>query len=147
MNADKLYDSLRSHLRVTARVVRKTGKDINVREKFVMRFSVSNAAYSATRVDLPSIIFDKAAIYVEGTEYAKPVSGDRWHPVADEKLFPGEASSVDVEMVATRDIDSYWLDRFSAERVARVWVQARLDEAAFFQVWNYRVVHQEIEPT
>lgn len=146
MSADNLYDDLRSKLRLTARVVKKTGNDINVREKFVMRFSVLNTAYAANRVDLPDIIFDKPQIYVEGTEYAEPVEGNGWRSVPDQKLRPGEGSSVDVEMVAKRNIGGI-ADWFQTERVARTWARAQLDEAAFFQIWTYRDVHEELQGT
>lgn len=146
MSADSLYDNIRSYLRLTSRVVSKVGNQINVGEKFTLKFSGSSEAYSAGKVGKPRIIFDNPRIYVQGTDYARPVDGPAWHNLPDNKLYPGESSSVNIEFEAIKELDG-WADFWSAEHVAKAWILADLDQNAFFQIWNYINVHEEIEET
>jgi hypothetical protein len=147
MSADSLYDNIRSYLRVTARVIRKEGGDINVREEFTIRVTGSNAAYSANYVGQPRIVFDGARVYVEGTQYTDVVGGNRWFDLPDQELFPGEASFVDVQLVATSEISSAWTDFWNEEKIAKIFIRADLDQNRFFDIWNYTEFHEEIEPT
>ena len=147
MSADSLYDNLRSYLRVTARVIGKAGNDINVDEEFTIRVSGSNTAYAANLVGKPRIVFDRTRVFVEGTQYTNVVGGDRWFDLPDPELFPGEASSVDVELIATSEISNWFVDLFQQERIANVWIRADLDQNRFFEIWNYREFSEEIEPT
>lgn len=147
MSADSLYDDIRSFLRVTARVIRKEGGNINVGEEFVVRVTGSNTAYAANLVGRPRIVFDRPRVYVEGTQYTDVAGGDRWFDLPDRELFPGEASSVDVELLATSEISGWWADLFQEERIANIWIVADLDQNRFFQIWNYREFSEEIEPT
>ncbi len=147
MSADSLYDNIRSYLRVTARVIRKEGGDINVREEFTIRVTGSNAAYSANKVGQPSIVFDRPRVYVEGSQYTDVVGGDRWFDLPDQELFPGEASFVDVQLVATSEISGWLADAFREEKIARIFIRADLDQNRFFEIWNYSDFHEEIEPT
>ena len=147
MTADNLYDSLRGYLRLTTRVVDRVGQDVNVGERFTIRFTGSNTAYAANLVGRPVIVFDSPRIFVEGTGYARPVSGAGWHNLPDGELFPGEASAVDIEMEAISEIGSWWTDLWNSEEVAKAWITADLDQNRFFQVWNSKTIHQEIEPT
>ena len=147
MSADSLYDDIRSFLRVSARVTRKEGGNINVGEEFVIRVSGSNTAYSAGLVSRPRIVFDRPRVYVAGTTYTDVVGGDRWFDLPDPELFPGEASSVNVELLATSEISSWWVDLFREETIANVWILADLDQDRFFEIWNYREFSEEIEPT
>jgi len=146
MSADSLYDSLRGYLKVTARVIKKQGNDINVKEKFSVRITGSNTAGSPNTVGYPTIVFKNARLYVEGTSYAKVVSGNGWHNLPDTLLFPGESSSVNLEFEALRDIPGI-SDWFQTEKVARIWIKADLDQERFFELWNYMEFHTEIEPT
>ena len=146
MSADSLYDNIRGYLRLTSRVVSKVGNDINVGENFTLRFTGSNSAYSATKVGQPRIVFDNVRIFVEGTAYAQPVRGSAWHNLPDTELFPGEASSVDIEFEALRDL-GWWDDIWNAEHVAKAWILGGLDQDRFFQIWNYIDVREEIDPT
>jgi hypothetical protein len=146
MSADSLYDNLRSYLRISSRVVEKTGDHINVGEKFTMRFTVSNAAYASGFVGSPDIVFDRPRLFVEGTRYARPAPGDGWHVLPDVELFPGESSSVNVDFEALRDIPGI-ADWFQREHVARVWARADLDQNRYFAIWSYDDVHREIDPT
>jgi hypothetical protein len=147
MSADSLYDDIRSFLRVAARVIRKEGGDINVDEEFTIRITGSNTAYAANLVGRPRIVFDRPRVYVEGTQYTDVAEGDRWFDLPDQELFPGEASSVDVQLVATSEISGWLADLFAEERIANVWINADLDQDRFFQIWNYREFSEEIEPT
>ncbi len=147
MSADSFYDNLRSYLRLSVRVISKVGSDINVGEKFTLRLTGANVAYSAGIVQQPRIIFNNARICVEGTGYAKPTSGNGWHNLPDNKLYPGEASHVDIEFEALADISSWWTDFWNKEHVAKAWILADLDQNKFFEIWNYMNVHKEIEPT
>lgn len=146
MSADSLYDNIRSYLRIGSRVIDKTGKDINVKEKFTMRFTVTNAAYAAGPIGNPDIVFDRPRIYVRGTSYARPVAGDGWHNLPDVELFPGEASSVNVDFEALRDIAGI-SDLWRKEHIADVFALADLDQNRFFSIWSFDDVHQEIKPT
>ncbi len=147
MSADSLYDNIRGYLRVTARVTDKTGNDINVGEQFTLRVTGSNTAYAANLVGKPRIVFDRPRVYVEGTQYTDVVGGNRWFDLPDPELWPGEASSVNVDLEATSEIASFWVDLFVQERIANVWIRADLDQNRFFQIWNYREFAEEIEPT
>ncbi len=146
MSADGLYDNIRSYLRLTSRVVSQVGSHINVGEKFTLRFSGSNTAYAANLVGKPRIVFDNPRIYVEGTSFARPVGGNGWHNLPDTELFPGEASSVDIEFEAINDL-GWWDDIWSAEHVAKAWILGDLDQNRFFQIWNYKDIHEEIDET
>lgn len=146
MSADSLYDNIRSYLRLTTRVVSKVGSNINVGEKFTLRFTGSNSAYAANIVQQPRIIFNNAKIYVQGTSYAKPVGGSGWHNLPDKVLYPGESSSVDIEFEATADL-GFLADLFSSEHVAKAWIFGDLDQNQFFTIRNYLNIHQEIVET
>jgi hypothetical protein len=146
MSADSLYDNIRSYLRLSTRVVSKHGQEINVDEKFTIRFTGSNGAYSANTVGKPAIIFLNAQVYVEGTEYGTPTGGNAWHALPDAAMWPGESSYVDVEFTAKDNIGGF-IDLFVSEHVAKAWIKADLDQNRFFEVWNYKDVHEEIEPT
>jgi len=146
MSADSLYDNIRSYLRLSARVITKVGSNINVGENFTMRFTASNQAYSANFVGEPRIVFLKTRFFVEGTVHASPVNGNAWHNVPDQTLFPGESSFVDIVFKANSNLD-WWNDLWSAERVAKAWILADLDQNLFFQMWNYSDIQEELEPT
>ena len=146
MSADSLYDNLRSYLRLAARVTKKVGSDINVGEKFTLKFTGSNSAYSATKVGQPRIIFKNAKIYVEGTNYAEPTGGSGWHNLPDSSLYPGESSSVSIEFKALRNLP-WIIDRFASEQVAKAWIKADLDQDKFFELWNYDDVNVELTRT
>jgi hypothetical protein len=107
----------------------------------------SNTAYSANLVDFPSIVFDRPRVYVQGTEYTDVVGGNRWFALPDQELFPGEASYVDVDLVATSEIADFFLDLFFAERVADIWIRGELDQDRFFEIWRFIQFSEEIEPT
>jgi hypothetical protein len=147
MSAQALYSNLQSYLRVVARVVDRRGENINVDEHFTIRVTGSNTAYSANLVNSPSIVFDRPRVFVQGTQYTDVVGGDRWFALPDAELFPGESSSVDVELVATSEIADWWADLFQAERIANIWIQGNLDQDRFFEIWNYIEFSEEIEPT
>lgn len=147
MSALSLYDNVRSYLRVSARVIVKRGQDINVGEEFTVRVTVSNTAYSANLVERPRIVFDRARVFVEASEFTQVIDGNRWFALPDQELFPGEATSVDIQFRATSEISDWFTDFFFAERIARVWVTAALDQNRFFEIWNVMDFNQEIEPT
>ena len=146
MSADALYDNIRSYLKLTSRVTDKVGNQVNVGERFTLRFTGSNSAYSARKVGQPRIVFDNVRIYVEGTDYARPVEGPRWHNLPDTELFPGESSSVNIEFEATKDL-GWWDDIWNAEHVAKAWILGDLDQNRFFQIWKYIDVREEIYET
>ena len=147
MSAESLYDNVRGYLRVQARVTEKAGGDINVDERFTLRVTGSNTAYAANLVGKPRIVFDRTRVYVQGTRYTDVVGGNRWFNLPDQELWPGEASSVNVELVATSEIAGFFADLFTQERIANVWIRADLDQDRFFQIWNYQEFREEIEPT
>ena len=147
MSAESLYDNVRGYLRVQARVTEKAGGDINVDERFTLRVTGSNTAYAANLVGKPRIVFDRTRVYVQGTRYTDVVGGNRWFNLPDQELWPGEASSVNVELVATSEIAGFLADLFTQERIANVWIRADLDQDRFFQIWNYQEFREEIEPT
>lgn len=148
MSATSLYDSLRSYLRMSARVVSKVGGDINVGEKFTVRFTGSNTAASPNvSISNPAIIFNKTKVYVYGTAYAAPVAGNQSYDLPDASLFPGEASHVDVEFKALKDLSFWQGDWFREEHVAKAWITADLDQNRFFTLWNYMDFREEIDPT
>lgn len=147
MSADDLYDNLRSYLRVTARVVDRTGQDINEGERFTLRVTGLNTAYSPNYVGQPRIVFDNPRVFVQGTSYARPVAGNAWHNLPDSELFPGESSSVTLEMEAIDEMSNDFLDFFLQEDIADIWIRADLDQNRFFEIWNFLAARQEIEPT
>ena len=147
MSAESLYDNVRGYLRVQARVIQKEGNDINVDERFTLRVTGSNTAYAANLVGKPRIVFDRTRVYVQGTRYTDVVGGNRWFNLPDQELWPGEASSVNVELVATSEIAGFFADLVTQERIANVWIRADLDQDRFFQIWNYQEFREEIEPT
>lgn len=144
MSAESLYDNLRGFLRVTHRLVEKQGNDINVGERFTLRITGSNTAYSANLVGKPDIVFRNPRLFVEGTEFATPVGGTGWHVLPDDLLLPGEGSSVDLEFTADDDL-SFFPDIFGVEKVARVFIRADLDIARYFEMWGVSNLHQEID--
>jgi len=146
MSADSLYDNVRGFLRLTSRVVSKVGDHINVGENFTLRFTGTNTAYAANLVGRPSIVFDNTRIFVEGTRFARPTGGAGWHTLPDSELFPGEASSVDIEFEAISDL-GFWSDIFNQEHVASAFISGNLDQDRFFQMWNKINVHEEIDET
>jgi len=142
-----LYRAFKDDLRLTYRLVERTGNDVNVGETFTMRFTVSNQGPNPGPVNNPVIIFNNARVMVEATAFATPVAGAFVNrPVPDNQLFPGESSSVDVEMRALRNIGGI-ADWFSAEHVANAWAMADVDLPEYFRIWQFNDVHQEIQPT
>jgi hypothetical protein len=146
MSAYSFYDDIKSYLKLTTRVVSKVGSNINVGEKFTLRFTGSNSAYSSIIHSRARIVFNDARIFVRGTPYASPVGGSNWHSLPDKKLYPGESSSIDIEFEATANIGS-WLDNYLSEKVAKAWIFADLDLDHFFLMMNYMDVFEEIEET
>ena len=113
-------------------------------ERFTLRITGSNAAYATGFVGEPAIVFDNTRIHVSGTKYAKPIDGDGWHGLPDAELFPGESSSVDIEFEATADLPWY-SDWYQAEKVAKVFIRANLDQNRFFTLWNVKTLEHEID--
>jgi hypothetical protein len=146
MSADSVYDNIRSYLRLSTRVVSRVGENINVGEVFTVRFTAANEAYAANLVNEPRIIFLNARIFVEGTQFATPVDAAGFRSVPDTTLFPGESSFVDVQFRALATLD-WWNDLWGAEHIAKAWILADLDQNAFFQIWNYADIHEEIDGT
>ena len=148
MDADSLYNNIKSYLRLTTRVVSKTGRDINVKEKFTIRFTVFNSAYSGNADNKAKIIFLNPKIYVKETYFAKPVNGNSNHAFPDAKLQPNESSSIDIEFVALRDFRYHgWVPGGYVEPVAQVWLKADLDQNKFFEIRDYSLVQQDIVRT
>jgi len=146
MSADSLYDNIRGYLRLTTRLIRKVGSDINVGENFTMRFTASNTTYPTGPAKNPDIVFLQTRIFIEGTQFATPDGGNAWHNVPDRTLFPGEASSIDIRFRAISDLP--WRpDIAGVEKIARVWIQADLDQNRFFKIKNFADIHQEIDNT
>lgn len=142
-----LYRSFRGHLRLSYRLVERTGNDVNVGEKFTMRFTVANMAPNPTPTENPIIVFNDAHVIVAATRFATPVAGAQVNiAVRDTRLFPGESSFVDIPMEALRDLP-FWEDLFSAEHVANAWAFADVDVQEYFRIWQDRNVFQEIEGT
>lgn len=147
MSAVDLYRSFKGYLRITSRLIRLTGNDVNVGETFTMRFTVTNQGPNPSPVDNPVVIFNNGRVIVEGTEYAAPTAGTSVNlPLPDTQLFPGESSFVDVPMRALRNMGGF-ADFFSAEHVAKVWAVADVDQNEYFKIWQYTNVSQEIEGT
>lgn len=141
MSYDSLYEDIRSYLKLTTRVVSKEGRKINVGEKFTLRFTGSNSAYSSVIHSRARIVFNNPRIYVKGTAYARPVGGSSWHNLPDKKLYPGDSSFVDIEFEATGDMGG------GPEHVAKSWIFADLDPDRFFLIMNLMDIYQEIEET
>ena len=136
--AGDVLDSLYGYLKITYKLIEKRGPDINVSEKFKVRFTVRNASPH------PNIWFNKPTISIRGTAYAHPSDG----PVSQSlgaTLSPGQFQNVEVDMIADGDIAG-WLDFFMAEPVARVTVKAILDINRLSQTYNSRTAYIEIAP-
>ncbi|MEQ6124043.1 hypothetical protein AAON49_07590 [Pseudotenacibaculum sp. MALMAid0570] len=146
MSAESLYDNIQSYLRLASRITSREGDNINVGERFTIRFTGSNSAYATNLVGKPNIIFNNTRVYVQGTEFARPVGGNGWHNLSDTALRPGESSFIDVEFEAIDDLD-FWSDIFGVEHVAKAWILADLDQNEFFKIWDYKDVHEEIIET
>lgn len=146
MSAHALYGNIRSYLRLTGRVVEREGYFVEAGEEFTIRFSGVNAAYSVNSVSLPDIVFRNPRVWIEGTVFASPVGGNRWHRLPDPALYPGEASSVDVVFKADAHSLSYLFIR--NELVARARIIADLDQNIFFRIASSPInVQEEIRPT
>lgn len=145
--AESLYDDLRSKLRLSTRIVRRVGKDINVGEKFTMRFTVTNTSFPIDLTSHARIVFLKPEVYAAGTTYAKPTGGNTWHAFKDTRLAPGESTSIDVEFEAIDEIDGWFEDLFVTEEVARAVVRAKLDTDTYFTLRTFTTVREEIERT
>ena len=141
MDAYTLYNHIRSYLKLSTRVVSKVGARINPGEKFKLRFTGSNTAHSSIIHSRARIVFNNARIFVRGTEYAKPVGGAKWHDLPDNKLYPGESSSVDIEFEAIGEMASS-LDIWLSEKVAKSWIFADLDLERFFLIMNSAFVQE-----
>ena len=118
MSADDLYDNLRSYLRLSTRVIDREGQNINVREDFTVRITVTNTAYAANKVGQPTIVFNNPMVYVDRTQYVRPHDGG-WHGLGGD-LWPGESASVDLEFTATSEIGNIFVDLFDEWLVAIV---------------------------
>ena len=137
--ASDVIESLYGYLKINYRLIEKHGPDINVSEKFKVRFTVTNASPH------PNIWFNKPVISISGTIYAHPSAGSV-NQALGATLAPGQLSqNVDVEMVADRDIVG-WLDWFRVEPVAKVTVKAMLDIERLSKAYNSRTAHIEIAP-
>ena len=142
-----LYRGFREHLRLSYRLAALEGRDINVGERFTMRFSVANQGPDPAPVNNPVIVFNNARVLIEGTAFARPVAGGSVNlAVPDAQLFPGESSSIDVQMEALRNIGGI-ADWFSAEQVAKAWAFADVDLPQYFRIWQFTDVSQELEQT
>lgn len=149
MSALDLYTDLRRFLRLTSRVVSKHGEFINVDEKFTLRFTVTNAAYSPN-TSRPAIVFRNVKVSVAGTSNAVPVAGPGTHNFPQQTLHPGESSHVDIEFRAINDLPGdaqSGIDRNHEEMVARADAKADLDQNLFFSIRKHLNSFEEIVET
>lgn len=147
MGVRDLYNSIRNYLRLSVRVVEREGGDINEGEEFTVRCTITNIAPPAHHTNDPEIIFTDPDIRVEGGNHARPVEGNRWIDLADERLHAGESTSVDIEFEATDEI-SGWTDLWREEDVADIWAEAELDYRRLFSNFHVKSdFKHEIEPT
>ena len=145
MNAKAFYDSIRSYLQLTSQLVSQVGNQINVGEKFTLRFTGSNSC-PAEWIGWwkePDIVFDCPRIMVRGTLFAEPVTGEKWHNLPSQMLYPGESSYVDIEFEAKQSFQLPWIP----EMVAKAWIRADLNQDKFFRVWNFTEAYVQIEET
>jgi hypothetical protein len=97
-------------------------------------------------------VFKSPYVQFIGTEFAVPLGPDD-EPLGgigdnfpDQRLEPGESSSIDFGMKAVQAVGEGIMSLFLTEQIARVWVKGELDVDKFFTVWNRTEVNAQIHP-
>lgn len=137
MSADALYQSFLQYLDVKSYALQSSiqGNEINVGETFTLRVRVTNNAPSGT--NLPNIRYRNVRVIVRGTEYARPVDGNPTaRELGDTVLSRNQDDHVDFTMRAERAIfDAFGtIPGILPEQVARITVNADIDQNAFFRI-------------
>ena len=110
---EAFLQELSQYLHLTKSVILKQGGQINVDENFTVRFTLTNTA----PVGRPLIRFKKPRLQLLKTVYARPIMPDGsvvdglGADFPDTTLEPGEATTLDIPMLATADIAG-WTDIF-----------------------------------
>ena len=144
MAISELHAELRSWLELTTRVVQRTGNEINVGERFTVRFTVTNRAPRRTSPEVPDVAFEELQIGIGRTAYAAPVNGPGWHPLPVKQLEPAESASVEVEFEAIGTLN-FFSDWLNDELIARPMISANVDYKRLFNIRKVEAVHVEID--
>lgn len=130
-----LHRELRRHLRLSLRLASKIGNDLETGEEFRVRMTVANTAPDVAP-DAACIHFRNARIVVCQSPHARPVRGATlWLDLPESYLRPGDASSVEVDLVARQPLAGLFDFVGGLERVVAAWATADLDLDAFFKLW------------
>lgn len=143
LSSNSLSNHILSYLGLGVCVVHQAGIDIKTGERFTVRFTGRNKAYTHTEVDNPSIIFFKPRIFVEGSEFAVPEKGTGWYNLPNQVLLPGESTNLFIVFKAIKNISGIG-DWCAIEDLLKVRITADLDQNRLFEAWNYLDTHQEV---
>lgn len=125
-----IYDCMRSG----CSFIPEVGSLINVNEKFIIRFWVSNISQDN------HIAFINGLLWVAGTANAKPVAGDKFYAL--QRLGHGESTTKDVEFIALK---SFGIP--PVQEIAKSFVALDLDPNSYFKTFiQYVGVFGQIFP-
>jgi hypothetical protein len=148
MDLPTFYQSLQEYFRFTYGLAQAEGDNINLGEKFLLDFMVTNDAPEPVPT-MPKVVFHELSLRVEATEFATPLKDDA--PVAFielefpvSRLSPGESIQVTVEMRALKNLDGLasWL---AEEEVAVAHVSGTVDTRELFRIHKTAYVQEDIK--
>lgn len=150
MTISEMYRDVRRCLRLVYGLAETEGSDVNVGERFVLRFRLSNEANPIQPDKNPVVCFRNLRLQVGRTDYAAPLEGEATVPkrrleFPAERLWPGESTDLLVPMRAEKNMGGF-ADLLSEEEVAIVSVEADLDVDAYFRIRLRTAVREEIHP-
>lgn len=142
MSLNSLRDEARNRLKARAVIVDTQGRDIDIGEKFTVRFDISNE-FSGGEGEHPGHAhFNNVQLRVDGTSYAEVVGGNQTIDVTNH-LGYGHTKSVTVKFKALNKIPQFWFD--IPEPYAVVRVIADFDIARFFKVIQDETFRTQID--
>lgn len=148
MDLPAFYQSLQDYFRFTYGLAKADGGDINLGEKFLLDFMVTNDA-PEPMPSTPRVVFCELRLKVEATEFATPLKNDA--PVESielefpvSRLLPGESIQVTVEMRALKNLQGLasWL---TEEEVAVAHVSGTVDTRELFRIHKTAYVQEDIK--
>lgn len=150
---DNLYD-LRDQvfdgLELKAEIIEKQGQDLDIGEKFKVRFTVTHKFFNPkTGWYAGSVNFLDCKLKLEGTPYAKPIDANPLSISLGNLTYVGQYVQKEVEFEAISKLPNlHWREGIlydPPEAYVKARVEARFDIEEFFRFWHSKTFWTQIE--
>lgn len=150
-NMYELRQQVFDGLDVTAEIIVKQGQDINIGEKFTVRFRVSHRYFDPrTGWYSGDVSFRDCRLLLEETAYAKPLAGSKVEMPLGDLTYVGQALQKEVEFMAVGKIPNSVIFGRPAdlpEQYVKVRVESAFHIVGFFRYWRATTFYTQIAST